>query len=86
MVLSTVNEIELLYNAYENFIDNDTLTMTNGYLLYGTTLSTLLTLGINSFQITLDGNIESHNVTRMLKDGLKTDAFSSNYQYAGKRY
>ena len=45
---------------------------TNGYLLYGTTLSTLLTLGINSFQITLDGNMESHNATRMLKDGSKT--------------
>ena len=45
---------------------------TNGYLLNEETFIKLLACGINSFQITIDGNKESHNKTRKLINGGET--------------
>ena len=46
--------------------------VTNGYLLTGETFKEYLTSGIKKFQITIDGSEESHNKTRILKNGQGT--------------
>lgn len=43
---------------------------TNGYLLNKERISELKQFGVNSFQITLDGNQQKHDSTRHLKSGL----------------
>mgnify|MGYP002516090691 FL=1 len=45
---------------------------TNGYLLNEEVFNKLLEYGITSFQITIDGNKESHNKTRKLLNGGET--------------
>ena len=52
--------------------------VTNGYLLTKEKLETYVGLGINMFQVTLDGNEVSHDKTRCLVNGGKT--FSTIWQ------
>jgi len=58
----------------------------NGYLLTETILDEMLSVHINSIQITLDGNPENHNRVRFLKDGTGTfDRILQSIEMASKR-
>ncbi|MBI4801515.1 MAG: radical SAM protein [Elusimicrobia bacterium] len=46
--------------------------VTNGYLLTGKTFKEYLASGIKKFQVTIDGAEDSHNKTRVLKNGAGT--------------
>lgn len=64
--------------AYPNTKINANIT-TNGYLLDGENATNLLKIGVNSFQITIDGNKENHDSSRVLKNGFGTyDVIVSN--------
>ncbi|MBI4655935.1 MAG: SPASM domain-containing protein [Elusimicrobia bacterium] len=56
--LSNQNKFKVIYSM-----------VTNGYLLNKDRFSEYVELGLNMFQITLDGNKESHDKTRTLRNG-----------------
>lgn len=60
-VLSWKNKFKVIYSM-----------VTNGYLLNKDRLSEYVDLGLNMFQITLDGDRESHDKTRVLRNGAGT--------------
>jgi uncharacterized protein len=81
IVIDISKHIQLLAKK-QNFTYVASMT-TNGYLLNKTMLNNYCNVGINSFQITLDGTPENHNITRILANGKKTfDTIWNNLQSA----
>ena len=58
--------------ARENGVFLKSNMTTNGYLLTPETADKLLSWGINSFKITIDGRPEDHNCSRPTRDGKET--------------
>ena len=70
MELPLILQFEAMMNA--NGIPHKSSMTTNGFLLNEETISKLLKVNINRFQITLDGPSETHDNTRFHKDGIGT--------------
>jgi uncharacterized protein len=58
--------------AHENGVIFRTNMTTNGYLLTPETADKLLSWGINSYKVTIDGRPEDHNCSRPTRDGRET--------------
>ena len=63
---------KILQIAEENDLEYSSDITTNGYLLNSRVFQRLVSLKINSFQITIDGTQEYHDKQRVLKNGQGT--------------
>jgi uncharacterized protein len=70
-VIAFMNKINRLKSPYNNLVINSTI-YTNGYLLTVDLFELLLESGISTFQITIDGDRDSHDQLRRLQTGEPT--------------
>mgnify|MGYP000944165453 CR=1 FL=1 len=79
------NKLNIFFK--EHNIDYKYCATTNGYLLTPTIVKKIFSVGLTNFQITVDGDEESHNKLRILKNGGPTwNKIIDNIQYISNNY
>lgn len=84
-IVAFMHRLNGLVRKYKGRVTLRSSLSTNGYTLTRATFETLLESGVDEFQVTLDGDRDTHDKLRILKNGRPTfDAIYSNLREVSK--